>query len=152
MPEPPCGRKRLQDAEIIWLLDEFLYRGEVHEFKMAQQSFQRNAASLGAEDMDAIIPPCLEVLEFANRYIRNDTLLCLLHVSMGCMGPEARLEDLGPAMRRNAAVLARHEALPMLVRALDYLLGQDLQDARVGRKCLNQATCNFLKGNKKEVV
>ncbi|CAK9037925.1 unnamed protein product [Durusdinium trenchii] len=119
----PGIEKPLQEIEVLLLLDEFLYRGEVHDLTIAHQSFDRIAASLGAEDLDAIVPPCLEVLEFANRYIRNDTLLCLLHVSMGCMTPDAPLEERGLAMRRHAALLAKHEAMPMLVRALDHLLG-----------------------------
>lgn len=129
IPWSPGIEKPLQYREVLLLLDEFLYRGEVHDFTTAQQSFQRIAASLVAEDLDAIIPPCLEVLEMCNRYIRNDTLLCVLHVSMGCMTPDAPLKDLGLAMRRHAALLAKHEAMPVLVRALDNLLGtEDLRE------------------------
>ncbi|CAE7668440.1 YOS1 [Symbiodinium pilosum] len=68
--------------------------------------FDRVAENLQAQELDKIILPCLEVMEFANRYLRMDALLCLLHISMGCLLPEAPVDELGPAMRRNAALLA----------------------------------------------
>ncbi|CAE8640236.1 unnamed protein product [Polarella glacialis] len=122
------GSQPLGDEEVLLMLDEFLYQGELRDLSRARLSFERIASSLGAEDLDALIPPCLEVLEFSNRFIRSDTLLCLMHISMGCVSPEApgvsRVE-LGAAMRRNAVVLARHDAMQMLVRALEFLLGLD---------------------------
>eukprot|EP00913_Durusdinium_trenchii_P030404 g28480.t1 len=109
----PGIEKPLQEIEVLLLLDEFLYRGEVHDltialgaWRMCHDSKKNSHVGGAREDLDAIVPPCLEVLEFANRYIRNDTLLCLLHVSMGCMTPDAPLEERGLAMRRHAALLA----------------------------------------------
>lgn len=92
------------------------------DFAWAKQSFERIAASLGSDDLDALIPPCLEVLEFSNQFIRSDTLLCLMYISLGrtlCTEPP---EEVAAAMREHAEVLARHDTLLMLARSLDFAL------------------------------
>lgn len=122
---PDSRRRQLTDHEILLGFDEFLYHGELRDFVKAQHSFERISSSLGTEDFDALVPPCLEVLEFSNQFIRNDTLLCLMHISMGCTLCDIPCEALVPAMRRHAAILARHDAMPMLVRSLDFLLGHE---------------------------
>jgi len=124
-PELEETRRPLGDSEILEAFDEFLYHGEIRDFVRAQHSFERISSSLGTDDLGALLPPCLEVLEFSNHFIRNDTLLCLMHISLGCTLCDVPCEVLVASMRRHATVLARHDALPMLVRSLDFLLGQD---------------------------
>lgn len=116
-------RKPLSDDEVLYVVDEFLYHGEIRDFVKAQHSFERISSSLGTEDFDALIPPCMEVLEFSNQFIRNDTLLCLMYISLGCTLCDIPAESLAATMRKHAAVLAKHDAMPMFVRSLDFLLG-----------------------------
>eukprot|EP00931_Biecheleriopsis_adriatica_P048542 TRINITY_DN28049_c0_g1_i1.p1 TRINITY_DN28049_c0_g1~~TRINITY_DN28049_c0_g1_i1.p1 ORF type:complete len:793 (-),score=193.86 TRINITY_DN28049_c0_g1_i1:77-2455(-) len=147
--EAIAASRPLQDHQVLRLFDEFLYRGELRDLARARQSYERIASSLGAEDLDSLIPPCLEVLEFANRYIRSDTLLCLLHISMGCLPPQAAEEELGAAMRNSARVLARHDAMQMLVRALEFILsvgqqGPPLEDGMFEREVRLILNCIYL--------
>jgi len=120
-------RRPLSDDDILYSLDEFLYHGELRDFARAQHSFERISSSLGTDDFDALVPPCLEVLEFSNQFIRNDTLLCLMYISLGCTLCDIHSGEVVAAMRRNAAVLARHDSLPMFARSLDFLLGCDAE-------------------------
>lgn len=76
-PDETPRRRALTDEEILYCFDEFLYHGELRDFVKAQHSFERISSSLGTDDFATLIPPCLEVLEFSNQFIRNDTLLCL---------------------------------------------------------------------------
>lgn len=126
-PDDAPRRKPLTDEEILYCFDEFLYHGELRDFVKAQHSFERISTSLGTDDFAALIPPCLEVLEFSNQFIRNDTLLCLMYISLGCTLCDLHSEEVVAEMRRHAAVLSRHDSLPMFVRLLDFLLGYDAE-------------------------
>eukprot|EP00929_Paragymnodinium_shiwhaense_P077227 TRINITY_DN39767_c0_g1_i1.p1 TRINITY_DN39767_c0_g1~~TRINITY_DN39767_c0_g1_i1.p1 ORF type:complete len:963 (-),score=110.14 TRINITY_DN39767_c0_g1_i1:1-2889(-) len=133
LPAPGASprRRALSDEEVLYAFDEFLYHGEIRDFLKAQHSYERISSSLGTEDSDTLIPPCLEVLEFSNQFIRNDTLLCLLYISLGCTLCDIPSEVLIVSMRRHAAILAKHDAMPMFVRSLDFLLGYDAERAPV---------------------
>ena len=72
------SRRKLTPDEILHFLDEFLYYGELRDFVQARASFHRISSSLGTEEIESLIPPCLEVLDFSNAYIRSDTFLCLV--------------------------------------------------------------------------
>merc|ERR1719446_2055972 len=109
-PEYMTRRRALTDEEILSCFDEFLYHGEVRDFVKAQHSFRRISSSLGTDDFDALIPPCLEVLEFSNQFIRNDTLLCLMYISLGCTLCDGPSGQVVAAMRHHASVLARHDS------------------------------------------
>mmetsp|Transcript_65850 Transcript_65850/g.157370 ORF Transcript_65850/g.157370 Transcript_65850/m.157370 type:complete len:887 (-) Transcript_65850:25-2685(-) len=124
----PPTEEELKSAEHrLRLFDDFLYHGEIRDFIKGQLSFERISSSLGTEDLDSLIPPCLEVLEFANPCIRSDTLLCLMYISLGCsLCCDLHSFLVVSAMQTHAGILSRHGSLSMFVRALDSLLCPDV--------------------------